>query len=100
MAEGEHTMSATITLPDNLARDAAKVGLTPAAIELLVQVEVTRRLKAESEADEEDYEIRLSNEELRAQLEAAYSDAPDEDEKLWLAHSKRQLRRLTESDEW
>ena len=82
-------MSATITLPDNLARDAAEVGLTQAAIERLLRVEIERR-RTQDEATEEPRDwSKVSNRELLEQLNAVYADyEPDEEEKEY----QRQMR--------
>lgn len=95
-------MSVSITLSDNLAREAAKVGLTPAAIEQLLQAEIERRRKDKMALEEPRDWSQVSNRELLEQLNAAYDAEPNEEEKVYQEHLRNHHRRMMErlNDEW
>jgi hypothetical protein len=95
-------MPATITLPDNLAREAAKVGLTQAAIERLLRVEIERLRVQEEDAEEPRDWSKVSNRELIEQINAAYADEPDEEEKEFQRQMRGHQRRMLEKldDGW
>ena len=97
MAEGEHTMSATITLPDNLARDAALVGLTPEAIEAMVRDEINRRREAESQAL--DFS-QMSNRELIERINQACDAGMYEEDEEYKQAMKQHHRRMMQNVEW
>lgn len=83
-----------LTLPDNLAKEAAANGLlSQEAIEQLIRDEIERRNKENDEGSLS----KITGRELFENLNAAYADEPeDEDEKNYRKQMKRHHLRMLE----
>ena len=103
----------SVTLPDNLVREAASVGLTPQAIASLVHDEIIRRSEIVSANEAERASLAefyhklnalsaLSFAELVGKINEAYSEPLDEEEQELVRHIGEHQRYLLEleGDEW
>ena len=48
----------------------------------------------------QDFIHRHQNQRLTEQLNEAYKDGPDEEERQWLLHARQSYGRILEKDEW